>query len=436
MADASVASFAEFQKVGNDIFNPAFNTTESLDSFLNNNFDRDDLSRTVFETTVKAIWNTSAVYSAETSYLQLCEELRRRLCSCFRQIGLILHHTTTTRHISGSVLFCFTIELLCTLAQLFSAQCCGRTVKEDCLDITFSERNTPEVDEAIAAEFQAIYNHIMDVEQDTGRNSRLEDKMRCLEALLTQHDRSWIGFTSKILQNHEGQLYSFQRDLASGAQMMVCEICMDHIPKSQFPGSKITDRCDHTTTACMKCLSHSLSSQLDMKSWDRLACLICPVVLEFKEVEMYGSKDMTARYQRFMIAETFKDDPEYRPCLRPGCNFGQLHEEGEKAPLIRCGDCGYRMCYVHNIPWHENQTCGEHDYHLDRGDEKKREEEASQAMVANAAMNSVGNALHHTQEYVIVEMTNIVGSVPITAPIFRKKVPLYGHSDGLARTQN
>jgi len=83
-----------------------------------------------------------------------------------------------------------------------------------------------------------------------------------------------------------------------------------------------------------------------------------------------------------MVADTLKNNPEYRQCLRPGCSYGQLHEDGEKAPLVRCGDCSFRMCYVHNIPWHENQTCSEYTYNLGRGGEKKREEEASQIAVA------------------------------------------------------
>ena len=82
-----------------------------------------------------------------------------------------------------------------------------------------------------------------------------------------------------------------------------------------------------------------------------------------------------------MVTETFKHDPEYRQCLRPGCTFGQLHEEGDKGPLLRCGDCCFRMCYVHNIPWHEGQTCSEYTYQLGCGAERNREEEASEAVV-------------------------------------------------------
>ncbi|MCJ1397835.1 hypothetical protein MMC11_001031 [Xylographa trunciseda] len=274
----------------------------------------------------------------------------------------------------------------------------------------------------------------MNVEQVAGRGTRLEDEVKRLEVLLSRHDRSWLGFMSKILQARGNQIHDFLRDLGSGNQMIMCGICMDHIPKSRIPNSKITDRCDHATTACLECLSKSLSSQLDSTTWDRVSCPICPVVLGFEEVEMYASKDVTARYQRFMIADTVKNEPEYRQCIRPGCNYGQLHQDGEKAPLVRYGECKFRMCYVHNIPWHENQTCSEYDYNLGRGEDKKREEEASQN-VANAVMNSVGNALHHMNVYVIMEMGNTVGTVPITAPTFRLQVLLYGHRGRRARIQ-
>ena len=98
------------------------------------------------------------------------------------------------------------------------------------------------------------------------------------------------------------------------------------------------------------------------------------------------------RYHRFMIADTFKNDPEHCQCLCPGCTFGQLHDSGGKAPLARCPDCGFRTCYVHSIPWHEGQTCSEYTYQSGRGDERRQVEEASGAAIAKI---SIGRKCRH-----------------------------------------
>jgi hypothetical protein len=67
------------------------------------------------------------------------------------------------------------------------------------------------------------------------------------------------------------------------------------------------------------------------------------------------------RYQNFMITDTLKSEPRFRSCLRMNCPSGQIHEAGDAEPLMTCGMCGYKMCYVHSRPWHEGQTCTEYE---------------------------------------------------------------------------
>ncbi|KAH8657412.1 hypothetical protein BGZ60DRAFT_415842 [Tricladium varicosporioides] len=56
--------------------------------------------------------------------------------------------------------------------------------------------------------------------------------------------------------------------------------------------------------------------------------------------------------------------PNFRWCLRPGCEAGQIHDINEDSPIFICCDttCGYKFCVNHSIPWHEDETCAEYDY--------------------------------------------------------------------------
>ncbi len=75
-----------------------------------------------------------------------------------------------------------------------------------------------------------------------------------------------------------------------------------------------------------------------------------------------------------MINDTFKGDPKYRQCLRSNCPNGQIHETGSNEPLMTCNMCGYKMCYVHERPWHEGQTCGQYE-----GCQRRQAEDAASA---------------------------------------------------------
>jgi predicted RNA-binding Zn-ribbon protein involved in translation (DUF1610 family) len=53
-------------------------------------------------------------------------------------------------------------------------------------------------------------------------------------------------------------------------------------------------------------------------------------------------------------------DPNFRYCLAEGCNFGQIHDSGHDGNIYRCGECGFRVCTVHDVPFHTDETCDEY----------------------------------------------------------------------------
>jgi len=79
-----------------------------------------------------------------------------------------------------------------------------------------------------------------------------------------------------------------------------------------------------------------------------------------------------------MPADTLRADPLFRNCLRTNCPSGQIHEAGDAEPLMICAACGYKMCYLHSLPWHEGQTCTQYD----DSQRHRVEDDASLALIA------------------------------------------------------
>lgn len=78
--------------------------------------------------------------------------------------------------------------------------------------------------------------------------------------------------------------------------------------------------------------------------------------------------------------ETMSDMPNFRPCLAPGCDFGQVHELGAAEPIMNCNSCGRRTCFIHEGEWHADCTCKEMDVKL--ADTKRIGNEASARLLA------------------------------------------------------
>jgi len=61
-------------------------------------------------------------------------------------------------------------------------------------------------------------------------------------------------------------------------------------------------------------------------------------------------------------------DPNFRWCLREGCENGQLYEEEMIDPQITCEACSFQMCFKHQTPWHQDLTCDQFDSQRQHGD--------------------------------------------------------------------
>jgi hypothetical protein len=67
-------------------------------------------------------------------------------------------------------------------------------------------------------------------------------------------------------------------------------------------------------------------------------------------------------FDRLSLASALADLPDFRYCLAPGCDSGQIHDdEDDESNIFRCNECGYRYCTSHNIAFHVGETCDEYD---------------------------------------------------------------------------
>jgi hypothetical protein len=76
-------------------------------------------------------------------------------------------------------------------------------------------------------------------------------------------------------------------------------------------------------------------------------------------------------------------------CTTPNCVSGQIHISGSDGPIFICHACNGRSCIVHNIAWHEGETCNEYTYRMSPR-RKRAEERASERLVKQIAKSCPG----------------------------------------------
>ena len=91
--------------------------------------------------------------------------------------------------------------------------------------------------------------------------------------------------------------------------------------------------------------------------------------------------DAIFRYDRLATRAAMSAIPNFRWCLNPKCESGQIHESGLDEPIFTCASCKFRSCTKHNQPWHEGETCDQFDYRKS-GKKHRDEEAASEKLIA------------------------------------------------------
>lgn len=160
----------------------------------------------------------------------------------------------------------------------------------------------------------------------------------------------------------------------------MCQVCLTEFHQRHFPSYHLTIACNHEPRVCLECLGEYLQHSVSNTRWNLIKCPLCPSLLSFADVQKHASAEVFERYDRLATLATLSDLPDFRFCLNPACNSGQLHtpNQGEElSNLMTCEDCGSRSCFTHQVPWHEGKTCAEFDAEIRAQEQRRGEDEAT-----------------------------------------------------------
>jgi hypothetical protein len=63
------------------------------------------------------------------------------------------------------------------------------------------------------------------------------------------------------------------------------------------------------------------------------------------------------RFDTFWELQPIRNEPSFRWCANPKCDWGQIHDNGQAELKINCEKCSSLACFTHQRPWHEGKTC-------------------------------------------------------------------------------
>ncbi|OAL44430.1 hypothetical protein IQ07DRAFT_476181, partial [Pyrenochaeta sp. DS3sAY3a] len=137
-----------------------------------------------------------------------------------------------------------------------------------------------------------------------------------------------------------------------------CVICFKPF-WSQFPKFAA---CTHAPEVCLGCFLAYLNSQLDTTIWNLIPCpsLECNAFITHADVNDYATRELFDRFDRMSLMEHLGRERSFHLCLAPECSYGQYHDS-TNGHLFQCADCGFRQCTVHNVGFHNGETCEQYD---------------------------------------------------------------------------
>jgi len=154
-----------------------------------------------------------------------------------------------------------------------------------------------------------------------------------------------------------------------------CAVCLEEKKVTEMP-IRITSGCKHSAALCKECLKQWLQSGLERTTWDRLKCPDCPEMLQHADMKLYANAETFARYDTLATRSAVEALRNFRWCLSPACESGQIDDEN--CAKFKCEACSARHCIRHNVPWHKGETCDEYDR---RNKQRKKDDKASEQTI-------------------------------------------------------
>ncbi|KAF8849347.1 hypothetical protein BDZ45DRAFT_604509 [Acephala macrosclerotiorum] len=161
-----------------------------------------------------------------------------------------------------------------------------------------------------------------------------------------------------------------------------CAICVEEKRLTDFP--LVTEACQHPPQTCLICVQNWLTRELDNTDWDKIHCVACKEVVLYDNMKRILTPATFEKYDQYSRNSLLSTLPEFRWCISPTCKSGQIHENGVDGPIFFCTACFSKACVIHNVVWHEGETCNEYDYRKDPS-KKLEEEKASRIEIKESS---------------------------------------------------
>ena len=143
--------------------------------------------------------------------------------------------------------------------------------------------------------------------------------------------------------------------LDSGTQ--TCVACSEDLPLEDFSESSLTRTCSHTNSACKECMKQWIEARLSNGTWNDIKCLECDEMMQYTDVQLHADSDVFQKYDTLAAMSWLSNEEHFVWCRNQGCGSGQLHVGAQNTPMFQCFSCRSQYCIVHEVPWHEGETC-------------------------------------------------------------------------------
>ncbi|KAH7058886.1 hypothetical protein B0J12DRAFT_594604 [Macrophomina phaseolina] len=167
-----------------------------------------------------------------------------------------------------------------------------------------------------------------------------------------------------------------------------CVVCGESKPYTEFPDSTVL-QCQHQWTICKDCVRHWVAVELDGKGWDYIKCpeFGCTTSLNHSDMSRLADSATFERYDALAFRAYLSKDSNFRWCLSPVCQSGQIHD-GDSGPIFKCIGCGAQFCMHHEMPWHRGQTCQQYNQRVT--EKRDREKRATEKIIARTTKKCPG----------------------------------------------
>ena len=141
-----------------------------------------------------------------------------------------------------------------------------------------------------------------------------------------------------------------------------CDVCMTAQARSYFPTrATLPADCSHCIRTCKVCIGAYLASAINNRPLDEVGCPTCKASWDRSYIESYSTAEVMVRYEIISMLRLVQAMPTFVWCLSLKCDSGQIHQDGDKAPIVTCAACGFKMCFTHQVAWHPELTCTQYE---------------------------------------------------------------------------